>query len=418
MSVMRTLRPIAIGIGVGLVAGLALLPGSALGASEQGFSVSAVGAGMRVTTKSTADPTGTQFDVSAPLAAAHVSSVPDSSGFASTPHPGDDALSLYYTAQGLLGVPAVPYPASVRSGYPGVAKASSGAPAGYTLSAESSMTTSKASSTAGASSTADLRVGSSSAMTEVKAVAGGGATGLGTTETDSITAGPLSLSRVTSRANAILDSNGGLKLSSAMQLGDVTVAGQRVGLTKDGLTVAGTDIPLPAGQLTDALKPYGVTVSYLAEKKTTEGVTAPGLLITYKDSTQEVTITLGRAQARAVRSADGPGASTEPPFSTDPTAGVRPGDPSVASPRGSSFSGPTAPIGIGTGVPPAPAVGGEPPAVARVLAPESEPPALLGASFRPETFSSGLFYLVFVLAALATVLLGQSMRYLGVRWAN
>jgi hypothetical protein len=402
------------------VASLGLLVGTAHGSGNHGFDFTAVATGLRATVKSATDPTGTQFDVSAPVSTAKVSSLPDSSAFAAIPYPGDDVISLANTVPGLVGVPAVPYPAVVRSGYPGVGKASFGLPAGYSISAESTISSSKASSQAGGISTSGVALGSSYSHAEVTGKVGVGGSAVGNTKTETVTAGPLALSQISSKASALLDKDGNLKLASSMQLGDITVAGQKVGLTSSGLTVAGTDIPLPYGDLTNALSSAGVTVTILKEQRTADSITAPGLLITFDQGGNVITLTLGRAQAQAVTSDDGTGAiladpvfPTGPTGSTAPTGGVTPQQPAVNGPA-------QVPTGTGTSVIPGSGPVGtniQPPVVNSPDKPTAATP-FSRASFRPETFSSGLFYLVLVLSALATLVLGQAMRHLGVRWAS
>jgi hypothetical protein len=399
----------AVTAGVLLLGGV-VLPGLAAGAEGDGFSAAAAATAVRYITKPSADPLGTVYDVTAPLASALVTSGLDSTAFAAAPYPGDDVIAQVNTVAG-----PQPYPFSVRSAVPGEPKASTSAP-GYSLSAESTIASSRAVADAGASSAGDVLVGSSSASADVKGGTGGAVSALGTTATESFTAGPLSLSRVASRASAVLNDKGTVELTASMALGDVTVAGQKVGLTKDGLTVAGTNVPLPVGQLTDALKAAGVKVTVLAEDKTANAITAPGLMITYKDDQQDTTYVLGRAQASAAPSAAGPDLlpldSAVPPFPEDTAA------PVTAFPEAEpAFSLPVVPDGgeVSIGEEPAlPSAAGPAPQAAG----PSQGQQVAARSFVPQTFSSGLFYLVLVFAAGAALVLGQLMRYLGVRWAS
>ncbi|MFN2536659.1 MAG: hypothetical protein ABR549_00725 [Mycobacteriales bacterium] len=408
-----TARRLAAVSAVVLLAGVGVLAGSASSASQQGFAASANGVGLRATYKNVNDVTGTIFEVSAPIASARVTTDPDSTAFASAPYPGDDIISLINTFGPAVGLPPTAYPLSVSSGYPGKGEASTSAPAGYTLTAKSTEKTSKSSASTGAGAAGPASVGSSVATSDVKGQSGGVAAAVATTDTDSFSVGPLQLSRVASRASADLGLDGSVKLASKMELGDVTVSGQRVGLTRAGLTVAGTAIPLPAGQLTDALKAAGITVTYLAEERTATSVIAPGVLITYKDDQQAETFTLGRAQAAAEPSADGSGAPDLP---------VDLGGPAVAPPGGGTGTG------TGTAVPPGTGVGPAAPVPAldapQVTEPQGSAPVTSGrlqpaaGTSVPQTFSSGLFYLVLVIAAVAALVAGQLLRILGVRWAS
>jgi hypothetical protein len=385
-----------------------LLPaGSSRAAALQDFSAAAASSGVRMLYKNAQDNTGTQIDVSAPITSARVTGDPDSSGFASAPYPGDDLISLVNTLGPAAHVPAQPYPASVSSHVPGSPHQETSAPAGYSLSSTSTATSSKAAATVGSGPAGGAVIATASATSEVQETAAG-LSAKATSSTDSFTAGPLVLSRVRSTASAVLDAAGKTVLKSSIELGDATVSGQKVGLTRDGLTVAGTDIPLPAGKLTDALAAAGVTVTYLAETKTDTSVTAPGLVIHYKDDTQDTTYTLGRAMAAAEATPDTAPAPILPVVDAGTNGEVATGQPAT---------GGTAPVQPGS-VPvadqpgPAPDVSiGQPPT-------STTQPVTRAAARTPQTFHSGVFYLVLVVSAAAAMVVAQLMRYLGVRWAS
>jgi hypothetical protein len=388
---------------------VALLPAaSSRAVTSQGFSASAASSGIRVLYKNANDNTGTQFDVSAPVTSARVTSSPDSAGFASAPYPGDDLISLVNTLGPAVGVAPPPYPASVSSSVPGRPQQSTSLPAGYALLSTSTVTSSKATATVGAGQAGDAELATSTAISDVHTTATG-VLATATSSTDSFTAGPLVVSRVRSTATAVLDASGRTTLTSSIELGQATVSGQKVGLTREGLTVAGTDVPLPAGQLTDALAAAGVSVTYLSETRTATSITAPGLAVHYKDDTQDTTFTLGRAQA---------GVSTDDaatPVSLPPTIGsdgaVGSGERPASQPGEPVLSGtaPAAPVGATV---PSPTLGGPAPAGTPPV------PAVAAAARTAQTFDSGLFYLVLVVAAAAAMAVAQSMRYLGVRWAS
>jgi hypothetical protein len=385
-----------------------LLPaGSSRAAPLQDFSASAASSGVRMLYKNALDNTGTQIDVSGPVTTARVTSDPDSSAFASAPYPGDDLISLANTLGPAAGVPPQPYPASVSSNVPGRPHQETSAPAGYSLSATSTATRSTSSATAGPGTAGDATVATAGATSEVQETAAG-VSAKATSSTDSFTAGPLVLSRVRSTASAVLDASGKTTLKSSIELGDATISGQKVGLTRDGLTVAGTGIPLPAGQLTDALAAAGVTVTYLAETRTDTSVTAPGLVIHYKDDTQDTTYTLGRAQAGVVATPDVSSVPTLPVVDIGSSGDVATGSPTT---------GGIAPVQPGSvpgteGTGPAPDVtAGQPPTT-------TTQPVTRAATRTPQTFHSGVFYLVLVVSAAAAMVVAQLMRYLGVRWAS
>jgi hypothetical protein len=384
-----------------------LLPaGSSRAAVLQDFSGSAASSGVRMLYKNALDNTGTQIDVSGPVTDARVTSDPDSSAFAAAPYPGDDLISLANTLGVAAHVPPQPYPASVSSSVPGRPHQQTSAPAGYSLSSTSAVSSSSSSATAGPGTAGGATVATAGATSDVQKTAAG-LSATATSSTDSFTAGPLVLSRVRSTASAVLDASGKTTLKSSIELGDATISGQKVGVTRDGLTVAGTGIPLPAGQLTDALAAAGVTVTYLAETRTDTSVMAPGLVIHYKDDTQDTTYILGRAQAGVVATPD---------VSPMPTFPVVDSGSSGDGATGSSATGGLAPVQPGS-VPGTEGTGPAPDVTAGQQ-PTATQPVTSAATRTPQTFSSGVFYLVLVVSAAAAMVVAQLMRYLGVRWAS
>ena len=384
-----------------------LLPaGSSRAAALEDFSASAASSGVRMLYKNALDNTGTQIDVSGPVSSARVTSDPDSSAFASAPYPGDDLISLANTlAAG--HAPPPPYPASVSSSVPGRPHQETSAPAGYALSATSAATRSTSSATAGPGTAGDATVATAGATSDVQETAAG-LSAKASSSTDSFTAGPLVLSRVRSTASAVLDASGKTTLKSSIELGDATVSGQKVGVTREGLTVAGTGIPLPAGQLTDALATAGVTVTYLAETKTDTSVTAPGLVIHYKDDTQDATYVLGRAMAAATAT---PKAA---PVLIVPVVGPGTSDDVGAGQPATGGSAPVQPGSLPAIDQPGPA-----PDVSTGQPPRSTTqPVTRAAARTSQTFHSGVFYLILVVSAAAAMVVAQLMRYLGVRWAS
>ncbi len=416
---MTALRRVKAGV---LVAVATALAASTLGhAASAGavteFSGEATAAGLTVTATSQEDPTGTTFEAAGPVGTASVSSLPDSEAFAADPYPGNDLLNLTNIASQLVPVPVPAYPAQVHSGSPGKSKETLSTP-GYELLASSTPTMSTGSGKSGLVSD-PANFASVKAESTVTALGGGEVDAVGTTAADGIAVGPLTISSFDSRAEAKLDSAGTVAKRSSISTGGVAINGAQVGLTDKGLTVAGTQVPLPsAGPAAGALQQAGIAVTYLAAERSSNGIEAPGIAISVhqKDPTGKaatVTYTLGRAEASATPS-DGPVSSGEGggPANVD-------GSPLSAAARiagvGSSPSGSSNPAGLAT----AP-TSGTMPSIAPSSAPSSSVADSSGRSLAavPGTTSGGVFYLLLIIAAVATLGVGQLMRFVGVRWAR
>jgi len=393
------------------------------------FTGAASAAGVTVTAASEEDATRTTLEASGPNVTAIVSSLPDSEAFAADPYPGPDLLDLLNVLGGSSPVPPPSYPFEASSGYPGRSQSSVTQP-GYRLSATSTRTRSHGAGQAGYSA-ASAEI--SSAVSDADVISGGGAVVVASASTAArgFSAGPLDISGVESRASATLTASGQTTTSSAISVGTITVNGVPVGLDENGLTLAGTTVPLPpAGPLSSALEQAGVTVSLLGANKTETGVVAPGVAIRMVETDPNgkratVTYSLGLASASAAPSVQGGGSGPgfdgggNPTGGWTPPSGPSPGSttaPAVTAPGGAAnlsqpagtapvaTSGPSsAPIGEGR----APATSAPPP-----TAPARVSPAATVAGL------GGLFYLLLVIAAAATLLAGHTIRLKGVRWAR
>jgi hypothetical protein len=403
--------------------------------TTNGFSGEADAAGITVTAATQEDPTGTTFQGAGPVTTALVSSVPDSQAFAADPYPGKDLLNLANIVGAMSPAPLPSYPVAVQSASPGQGQASLAQP-GYSIRAASGPTSSEGSAEAGvvSSGTSFASVQSDS---KVVAAPDGSVDALATTAADAVVVGPLTISAVRSRAESVLDAAGNVKSTSSLVIGEVAVNGVAVGFTDKGLTIAGTDTPLPsAGPLAAVLQQAGVTFTYLAAAPQPNGVTAPGVALTAKQTdpngkTVTITYILGQATTSAAPTAGGPtfggGSATfgnlgpatpsaaTPAPATNPvsalslpttgagtptTGGV--GSPAIAAPVGNSRA-PRVEVG------PAPTPNAERnPGTARITPASTSQTGDLG----------GLFYLILILAAGAVMGAGQLVRFMGVRWAR
>ncbi|HEX3796944.1 MAG TPA: hypothetical protein VHV57_20790 [Acidimicrobiales bacterium] len=98
-----------------------------------------------------------------------------------------------------------------------------------------------------------------------------------------------------------IDSNGNQTQASSLDLGSVTVAGIKVGLTQNGIQLIGANIALPSlAILNDLLSSAGVSLQILPSAKTSTSITSEGLKITLTknlpvEGASEVIVILGQA---------------------------------------------------------------------------------------------------------------------------
>jgi hypothetical protein len=285
-------------------------------------------------------------DLGAPSSQAQLDSLGSSTGFAAYPDPGDLGENLPGLAQSLVGVALPSYPFSVTSNYPSTP--SSAVSQGiYNISA----TSGPDSSTATASSGVDgsVQVGLAKSTSVVSLNADGSVTAKGTSDNEGLTLGALRIGSIVSGATVTELPGGTPTRSVDMEMGTITVAGQKIGLTNKGLVVAGTTIPLPAdSQLLAVLAKQNLTLTYLAETDLPDGVVSPGIELTTTQTLtngQPATLTyvLGRSMAIVTNSAASVVGSTTPSNVVVPTGGSSGGgviNPSVSTDNG-SVSGPS-----------------------------------------------------------------------------
>jgi hypothetical protein len=268
-----------------------------------------------------------------------------SSGVAGAPYPGDFA----YTAPGLGGVDPSAYPLTAKSNYPTKTHAEAGQ-GPVSLKADSAEMSSKSDAFVGGGSPGGT--GANVGSSESQSAAGCGTAGItadAVSDSDVVNvAGTLRIGRIHSEAHAVLGSDGKVKLTDKLELGQVTVAGQTVEITAKGLSAGGQTIPLP-NPLGAVLKSQGIVFSYVAPVKDPDGkgVTAPGVTVSMPlplnqipvspvgDSPTTATLTFGRAYAgvnggftaggsssgSGGGSSTGGGGSSTPPVSGSPSSG-------------------------------------------------------------------------------------------------
>jgi hypothetical protein len=412
------------------------------------FSATAAADGVRLSmTVPNAPGTNTPIDGGGPSAQATVSSLGASSAFASLPYPGDLPVRLPGLLAG-VGVAGVPqYPFYAASDHPTAPDAKLEAP-GYLLQATSREDRSSAEaagqgpegSPVSYRSTADVAPAGDGAIV---AAAGSLARNL--------RIGDLVIGEAVSQARVRLSGPGGVERSASFELTGVSIAGTQVSMGAGGVTVSGTQTPLPDDHgLLKGLEEQGIGVAYLAPLDTASGVVAGGVRITVSGTAPDgtrgtIALTLGRATA-AIET--GAGAAPTLPVGVDVDPAPGPGLPAASSDgiagSGAESGGPAAaaaegpaltssapgsrritvqaplagPLG-GTGL--ENAAGGEPvpgslvdsQPVAAGPAAALTPPAAIGRLAEP--FDAGGFYPMLVVAAALAYAVAQAVRILGGR---
>jgi len=405
----RLVRPGIVAVSVlTIVASHGVLHGRAAAADVNGAGTAAAD-GMRVEADDPGfTPLGAKGEMTFPAAQAAVSGA-GSTAYASAPYPGEAAVAAPGLVASQTGAPAPPYPFYVSSTYPTTPDQSLDTGV-FTLAANSTERTSAARGSGGGSA-GEQAAGRTAATAKVTVDASGTVTAEGSGTAESVNLGDaLHIGRVVSNAKAVRDATGHLERTSVLEIEGATVAGQPVKITPSGVQVANTTNPLPANPLGNVLADHGITITYLAEKDTDDGVVSPGLVVTVvEDTPQKVagspttTYTFGLSSAFA--SSDGPvsDTGTAAVIGSDVTGGVDDG----SGAGGVGASGPGADVAAAV---PAP-VGGTHSGRLDGLA------ATPASGRRPEApdYPTYTFYLALVVAAGASFGSGQLLRLLGVR---
>jgi hypothetical protein len=245
------------------------------------------------------------IDFGAPVAEASIDSLGRSSAFASDPYPGDTFIAGPGTFSGVTGLPNPGnYPFYVATSYPAKPESTYDEPA-YQLKAKSEEVQSTSIAQHGgasgdsavffaeATSTVDYTPATGAVKAQSKALARqldiGGVLKIGSMDTSA------TVSQVPGQ-EAVRE--------STFRVDFVSIAGQAVGISAKGLTLAGSNAPLPDGSpMAQALKNANISVQYLQAANQPGEVTSPGLVITQRFKVPQgpemiSTLVLGRAVAR------------------------------------------------------------------------------------------------------------------------
>jgi len=368
------------------------------------------------------------LDAGLPSAQATIDSLGTSAAYAAEPYPGDLVLTAPGTGAiatgGVCGplklspCPAIPdYPLIAQSTFPGQDSGSIDG-AVTKLSAHSTDSSSSSNAETGLGDPATASGGRSTIASNVHHETATGAVAASAESTvESLTlADVLRIGRAHASAKVTQAVGGSLTRESSLDVTGVTIAGQAVGLTDQGLLLAGTSTPLPpTSPLLGILADRGITVRYLAPETTPTGVVAPGIEVSFPvtiptaPKPAQASYVLGRASAFG--SAGGIGvAAGGGGGGIDSSVG----DASLAPPGRSLADGSTASLSAV-----ATPVSSRAPAVGRAGARQrtiafARPGGATG--LVPADWSVG-FYLVLVVAGLVTLGGAQLFRILGVRVA-
>jgi hypothetical protein len=421
------------------------LVGAAHAATEPTFDAVATAYGLDITATNQDIPLGLTIEGAGPVAQAELTSLPQSTSFASLPYPGTTIAQLPGLVGALVpGTPALPaYPAYVSAALD-QGPQSSDLP-GVTLTAQSTPTNSQATAMGGTGSTGY------SATASVELDSSGDVTAAGdATFNDLALGGLVAISNVHSAASETLSNGSGqLTSSSSLTIGDISVPGLKLSIPKTtptqvpvlgkvpgiplplgGMTIAAPDLgfengtftvslPLlgggtyavPFGVVAAALKVVGITATFEQPIVKKQSIVSPALVLSMVlpsppknlpiTGPVPVTLTIGRSTAEFS------GQLLSAPVSTGSSIGSSPGT-SIGT--GSSSS-----PGIGTGALPGlgsiPEGGGQPPQLAGTT--QSGPEYLASQGLKlPDTAD---VYLIVVGAAIIGSIAAQALRVLGVR---
>ena len=307
-------------------------------------------------------------DAASPVSQAVVNGLGVSSAFASAPYPGETVVAGRGTFAGVTGLPNPGnYPFFVATSYPSKTDNSAGV-AGYGLKAHSEETSSTATADSGGWA-GDNALLAGRATSNASRDDSGTVKATSQSDSKAITIGDvLRIANATATASVVRAPGSESVRTADFSATGVSIAGQAVGLSEKGFTVAGTNIPLPdSSPLRAALSERGISVTYLNRIETPDGVTSPGFMISQTGTPPDggpatvFQVVLGQAVAYVTNSAvaglpapsaDGATTSSDPSLAPSPdpapTAAsdlTSPTTPSMAAGIGSGFTS------IGTALP-------------------------------------------------------------------
>lgn len=362
-------------------------------ASAEGVRASVIAEGAPVTNH--------VVDAASPLAQASLDSTSGSAALGSVAYPGD----LVVTAPGLLAgfsggqtsdlVP--PYPLIAVAGSTTTPKSAVDVP-GASMRAAADGRHADASAATGAGTEAG-----SAATVGVSATVIAGeddvVTSSASSDVSSVRIGPLVLGRLAADSVTVRGPDAEVTRESSFEVTGVSIEGIDVRITSEGLMVADTALPIPVSAVQTVLDGAGISLRWIEEEETEDGIVSAGLVVTMvQDLPAVVTpatfaFTFGRAAA-SVSTVSLPAVGLDVPG----TGAAPPTRPSAGGPTQSSVA-------------PSPAVAA--PAAPAPAAP-TQPASLVRTGAAP-LFDLTTFYLVLMVAAACAGAVLELIRHLGVR---
>jgi hypothetical protein len=410
-----------------LVVSLLVVPGLLArtdAGADPSFAFDAVASadGVRTTVVAPGAPLfDTVADAGGATSAVELDSQATSTAMAAYPNPGDTVLTAPATAAGSgVPLPVPPYPLFASSSYPGTP--SQNVAAGpYLVSAKSDPSSSVGHAASGSSdATAAVAYVASDASATV---ATGSVTATAAGDVRTITIGPVEVASVHSVATTVRSGSAALTRTSDLHVTGLSVAGLPFGVSPQGLTVAGSAVPLPDGSpVAQALSQAHVSVTYLSEQDQQDGIVSAGLEITaavdQAGHQAQVSYLFGRSAARVAGASgpapdigSGPGSGVVGGGSPTSTPAVTSAPPSSVAGAGASTAGAGPMSDIAAGLPAGASSGSHPePLIAADGAAETVPRRSAVPSAELHGWPRS-FFLVLVLggclALLTTVLMGS-----------
>jgi hypothetical protein len=435
-----------------IIGGVASFGGSAAigqtvggGSNPNTYTVSVQSDGVSISLQDDKLPVTQTVSTSPYSALATLDSIGDSTAQAGAPYLGSVVEPLLGTVNGLGAgkTPTLPpLPGYVASNYPTTPTATqSNGP--YSITASSSQNESTSAVNLGVAQPGSQSTTVSS-RAHADATSDGSVTASGSAGADLLNIGGiLDVANVSSTVTMIEQGSAPPKISTHTNLGTTTVIGIPIGINQDGLTVLGSNVPLPTNVLSQAvnqaLTAAGMSISYLPATTTkvpgtdtVQSIDSGAVKVSFVRNVPTqgpvtVDLILGHVKLSVINTA-----AQQPPDSSVPSGGISGGTGS-SSPSGDNLSGPQAAaspnsaVSSATSGSPAPIAASQPTSGVPSAAPPAvapnpgrsrqSPTGQASPAFQVATTERGTegAYLFLVLAGVAALLGSQVIRILGVR---
>jgi hypothetical protein len=304
----------------GTVTGLAPGAGAALG-----YTASAAATGVRISETVPGSPGAeTLIDGGSPVSQALLAAGGTSTAFASDPYPGPVAAAFPGQLRGLAPqLPAVPdYPYYVSASYPTNPTPDAVASPGGVLTATAGPSEVRARAASGRTAS-----GMSAARLEARTEVTGREDSVRSQAksiAETVVLGPLTIGSVVSTATVTLQADGQLVRQSSLEITGLRLNDQALAISDGAVVLAGTDVPLPQGSpLAEALSKAGLEISYMAPRRTDNGLISEALVVRRIQDTPNGTARIIFTFGQAVSTIDGTVLPEAPALATSPESPAR-----------------------------------------------------------------------------------------------